>query len=140
MSTSTNTNQNTPLPKNRKWRKFLFILTVIITLICVSYVLICGITYSTGTRTGVVIKISKKGYVFKTYEGELNLGGFSQGDGSFLIKNMWTFSIQKNDTAIYNAITRSEGKQVRLHYNEVIKNLIWQSETPYFIYKVEQIK
>ena len=140
MLTSTNTNQNTPLPKNKKRRKLLFILIVIITLICASYVLICGITYSTGTRTGAVIKISKKGYVFKTYEGELNLGGFSQGDGSFLIKNMWNFSIQKNDTAVYNAITRSEGKQVRLHYNEVIKNLIWQSETPYFIYKVEQIK
>ena len=140
METSINTNQTTPLPKKRKWRKFLFILVLIITLICASYVLICGRTYSTGTRTGVVIKISKKGYVFKTYEGELNLGGFSQGDGSFLIKNMWNFSVQRNDTAIYNAITRSEGKQVRLHYNEVIKNLLWQSETPYFIYKVEPVK
>ena len=137
---STDPNQNAPLPKSRKWRKFLLILLLIISLICASYVLICGITYSTGTRTGVVIKISKKGYVFKTYEGDLNLGGFSQGDGTLLIKNLWNFSIQKNDTAIYNAITRSEGKQVRLYYNEVIKNLFWQSETPYFIYKVEQVK
>ena len=105
----------------------------------IAYVFICGLTYSSGTRTGVVIKVSKKGYVFKTYEGELNLGGFSQGEGTIMVRNIWNFSIPRNDTAIYNAITRSEGKQMRLHYKEVIHHFFWQSETPYFIEKAEPV-
>jgi hypothetical protein len=32
--------------------------------------------YSEGVRSGVLMKISKKAYVFKTHEGQLNIGGF----------------------------------------------------------------
>ena len=125
--------------KKSKWPKRIFlILLTVIAIFCI-YVFICGLTYSSGTRTGVVIKVSQKGFIFKTYEGELNLGGFSQGEGTIITKNIWNFSIQKNDTAIYNAITRSEGKQIRLHYKEVIKHFFWQSETSYFIDKAEPI-
>ena len=125
--------------KKSKWPKRIFlILLTVIAILCI-YVFICGLTYSSGTRTGVVIKVSQKGFIFKTYEGELNLGGFSQGEGTIIAKNIWNFSIQKNDTAIYNTITRSEGRQIRLHYKEVIKHFFWQSETSYFIDKAEPI-
>lgn len=125
--------------KKSKWPKRIFlILLTVIAIFCI-YVFICGLTYSSGTRTGVVIKVSQKGFIFKTYEGELNLGGFSQGEGTIIAKNIWNFSIQKNDTAIYNTITRSEGRQIRLHYKEVIKHFFWQSETSYFIDKAEPI-
>ena len=50
---------------------------------------------------------------------------------------IWNFSVEKNDTTVYNAITRSEGKHVRLYYKEVIKNFFWQSETPYLVEKIE---
>jgi len=133
------TTTTTPLPKKSKWPKRILITLLCALLIFIIYVLICGMSYSKGTRTGIVIKVSQKGYVFKTYEGELNLGGMSQGDGTIMVKNIWKFSIQKNDTAIYNAITRSEGKQIRLHYKEVIRNFFWQSETPYFIEKAEVV-
>ena len=33
--------------------------------------------YSEGYRAGVPMKISKKGVVFKTHEGQLNIGGLS---------------------------------------------------------------
>jgi hypothetical protein len=29
-------------------------------------------TFSTGVRAGIVIKVSEKGFLFKTYEGQLN--------------------------------------------------------------------
>ena len=133
------TNSNASLPKKSKWPKRIFIGILTIIILFSAYVFICGITYSSGTRTGIVIKVSQKGYVFKTYEGELNLGGFSQGEGTIMVKNIWNFSIQRNDTAIYNSITRSEGKQMRLHYKEVIHHFFWQSETPYFIDKAEPV-
>ncbi len=134
------TNSTTTTVQKNKWPKRIFIFLLTVILVFVAYILICGLTYSNGSRTGVVIKVSQKGYLFKTYEGELNLGGFSQGDGTLMVKNVWNFSIQKNDTAIYNTITRSEGKQIRLHYKEVIKHFFWQSETPYFIDKAEPVK
>lgn len=134
-----NTNQTTtPIdaPKS-KFKKRLFICLAILAIVLFAYFKICGMSYSNGTRTGVVIKVSQKGYVFKTYEGELNLGGFSDGDGTVMPTKVWNFSIQKNDTTIYNLITATQGKHVRLHYKEVIKNFFWQSETPYIVERIE---
>jgi hypothetical protein len=130
-------NVNTQQPKKSKWKKRLFIFLLSAILILVAFVFISGMTYSSGTRTGIVIKLSHKGYVFKTYEGELNLGGISEGDGTIMPTRLWSFSVDRNNTAIYEAITKSEGKHVRLYYKEVIKNFFWQSETPYLIEKIE---
>ena len=52
---------------------------------------ICSWTYSEGTRSGNLIKVSKKGVVFKTIEGELNLGGVSTMEG--LEGNIWSFTV-----------------------------------------------
>src|SRR4051812_41759549 len=130
---------NQPQPKS-KWKKRLWLSLAVIVLCFIAYVLICGLSYSTGTRTGVVIKLSQKGYIFKTYEGELNLGGVTQGDGTLMPTRLWAFSVKGSNDSIYNAITETQGKQVRLHYREVYKTFFWQSETPYLIEKVEVVK
>lgn len=127
-----------PIKKGKWGKRFLYFFLFLI-LGFAAYIFICGRTYSDGFRTGVAIKISQKGFLFKTYEGELNLGGISQGDGTIMTKNIWTFSVQKNDTAVYNTIARNEGKQIRLHYKEVVKNFFWQSETAYFVNTVEVV-
>ena len=126
--------------KKRKWKKILLLTLLSLVILFITYVYICGLTYSTGARTGIVIKISQKGYLFKTYEGELNLGGISEGDGTIMPTRIWQFSVQRNDTATYNALTNTQGKHVRLHYREVYKKFFWQSETPYFVEKVEIVK
>lgn len=127
-------------PKKSKWKKYLLLFILGLILILVSYIYVCGMTYSSGARTGIVIKISEKGYMFKTYEGELNLGGISEGDGTIMPTKIWPFSINRKDTAVYNMLTNTQGKHVRLHYKEVYKNFFWQSETPYLIEKVEIVK
>ena len=133
-------NINTQLPKKHKWKKIFAIITIVIILLLIGYVYACGFSYSSGTRTGIVVKLSHKGYVFKTYEGELNLGGISEGDGTLMPARIWKFSVDRKNDSIYNVITTTEGKRVRLYYNEVIKNFFWQSETPYLIEKVEIVK
>ena len=135
-----NTTHSEQQPKKSKWKKRIFISFLVAILIFVAYVFICGMSYSTGTRTGIVIKLSQKGYVFKTYEGELNLGGISEGDGTIMPTRIWQFSVAENNEAVYNEITQSEGKHVRLYYKEVLKNFFWQSDTPYLIEKVEVVK
>lgn len=132
-------NVNVQEPKKSKWKKRLILSLIFIIVIFVAYVFICGMSYSSGTRTGVVIKLSQKGYIFKTYEGELNLGGISEGDGTIMPNRIWKFSVNRNNDSIYDIITKTEGKHVRLYYKEVIKSFFWQSETPYLIEKVEVV-
>jgi hypothetical protein len=82
--------------------------------------------YSEGERAGVLQKFSKKGWLCKTYEGELALyvvGGVAP--------QIWHFSTRDDKVAaeLYKAV----GQQVRLHYTEhrgVPTNCF--AETPYF--------
>lgn len=89
---------------------------------------------SEGTRTGVLFKISKKGYAFKTFEGQLHLGGSSM----MTPQSVWDFSV-KNET-IYTQMQALEGKNVKCSYEELIDAFPWQGDTDYIVYKVEQVQ
>lgn len=134
------TNTDLSTAKKSKWKKRLLLTFLTFILLFVGYIFICGMTYSSGARTGIVIKISQKGYVFKTYEGELNLGGISEGDGTIMPTKIWAFSVNRNDEQVFNELINTQGKHVRLHYREVIRNFFWQSETPYIVEKIEIVK
>ncbi len=84
-------------------------------------------TYSEGTRTGYLMKLSKKGYVFKTYEGQINLGGFQESDNTTILGNTWAFSVQNEN--IIKKLEDLEGKKVSLRYKEKNKSMPWQGET-----------
>ncbi len=119
----------------RKW--ILILLAVVVAGLGITY-LIFNYTYSEGSRAGVLIKFSKKGYVFKTFEGELNIGGMGNIPNTAQVNSIWTFSVRDNATA--NAMMKLEGKKVSLHYKEVIKNLVWDGETKYFVDGVKVIE
>ena len=121
-------------PKWRKWL-FIFLTVVVIVGIAVPYFLFYY-TYSEGNRAGVLIKFSKKGYVFKTYEGELNIGGMGNLPGTAQVNQIWLFSVKNRATA--DSLMGLEGRKVSLHYNEVNRSLPWQGESHYFVdgYKV----
>jgi hypothetical protein len=126
------------LPPKKKFRKFVFLSLLVITIGFFSYYFICGMTYSEGTRSGVLTKVSKKGFIFKTYEGELNVGGFNQGEGTIMPASVFKFSTNKK--SIYDQLESEQGKKVVLHYKQVIKNFFWQGETDYFIYQISPVK
>ena len=96
---------------------------------------ICSWTYSEGTRSGNLIKVSKKGVVFKTIEGELNLGGVSTIEG--LEGNIWSFTVLDDELA--NTFAPYEGKKVKVYYKERYKTMPWLGDTNYIITKVELI-
>jgi len=96
-----------------------------------------NMTYSSGSRSGQIIKLSHKGIVFKTYEGELFLGVYTPAQPSFAPGNVWAFSVLKKE--VYQQIQSLEGKQVKLFYHEHYRTFPWQGETRYFIYKAEAI-
>ena len=101
--TSEESNKVLPQPTfKRKFRKFSIIFFISLTVITLIYYFICGMTYSEGTRSGVLTKVTKKGYLFKTYEGEMNVGGFSQGDGTIMPAVIFVFSV--TDKKIYEKL------------------------------------
>jgi hypothetical protein len=83
-------------------------------------------SYSEGERAGVLQKFSKKGWICKTYEGELALyvvGGIAP--------QIWYFSTRDEELA--KQLYASVGEQIRLHYSEH-RGLPTScfAETPYF--------
>jgi hypothetical protein len=83
-------------------------------------------SYSEGERAGILQKFSRKGWICKTYEGELALyivGGVAP--------QIWHFSTR--DPKLAAELTKNVGRDMRLQYSEhrgVPTNCF--AETPYF--------
>lgn len=125
-------------PVKKFFKKLMLYSFLILTLAAIGTYLYFNFTYSDGNRAGTLIKFSKKGYVFKTYEGEINLGGVNPIPGNTIANNMWVFSVK--DDAVAYKLMEMEGKNIRVHYKEKIRNLPWQGETKYFVDQVEEVK
>ncbi|GAB4001694.1 hypothetical protein GCM10028807_58480 [Spirosoma daeguense] len=118
-------------------RGILYLLLFLLVVFGVLYAL-TGWSYSDGERAGTISKFSRRGFVFKTYEGVLNVGGFSGETGS-LTPQYFDFSVK--DEAVANQITNAvkTGQRVTLHYEEKILKFPWNGETKYYISAVEII-
>ena len=94
---------------------------------------VVAFSYSTGERVGFVQKLSKKGWICRTWEGELAM---SPVPGA--TPQIFPFSIRNDEVA--KQITAAEGKRVSLHYEE--KKGIPTScfgETNYFVKSVRVV-
>ena len=134
---------NTSIDKGKKAasrfvRRLLLALTFLAILAGVLYYLYASMTYSDGSRTGQLIKISEKGYVFKTYEGQLSLGGISVEGNETNIGSIWEFSVV-ND-GIYRRLQELQGQKVKLQYEEKYERIPWRGDTKHIITNVEQSK
>ncbi len=122
--------------KTKRFTKRLLLFTFLAALLIgAGYMFWCNMTYSDGTRTGTLMKISKKGYVFKTMEGELNMGGFNNEDNTQVFGNTWQFSTA--DHKLYDELVQKQGTKMMLYYKEKNRAWPWQGETDYFVYKIE---
>ena len=85
-------------------------------------------SFSDGNRAGTVIKLSHKGMVFKTYEGELIQRTLSNAPG-----DTWHFSV--SDPAIVAQINdaMAHNQHVNLIYCEKYYKFFWQGDTDYFV-------
>jgi len=104
-----------PVPVKKEHRKVfivLFVLLLIPAVIVALWIWVSlGYTYSSGERAGYVQKISKKGWICKTWEGELamaNLPGTMPQIFAFTVRN----------DSIAKVIEQNAGKQVSLTYDQ----------------------
>jgi hypothetical protein len=92
-------------------KKFLGFLFLLVLLFCLYTWLVLTWSYSAGERAGYVQKFSKKGWVCKTWEGELamiNMPG--------TLSEKFNFTV--HDEAVVKKINESMGKRVSLVYEE----------------------
>lgn len=98
-----------------------------------------GAVFSEGYRAGTLIKFSHKGFIFKTYEGEINQGGIiSPTPGTTMANQIWLFSVKKKEVA--KSLEKMEGKVVRLHYKQYKKMFFWEGDTNYLVDGVELVE
>ncbi len=125
-------------PKRRRW-KWLFITLGVLVLVPATLFAIWSwvsltYTYSSGDRAGYVQKFSEKGWVCKTWEGELsmvNIPGAAQ--------ERWSFSVR--DDSIARVLLGEMGNRVSLSYEEhrgVPTSCF--GETPYFVNGVRKVQ
>lgn len=87
-------------------------------------------TYSEGNRSGELIKFSHKGYIFKTWEGEM-----SQGiSGAQIFK----FSVLDDDENIIEAMKDLQGNYVKITYIEKYRTFPFWGDTRYFVTDVKK--
>jgi hypothetical protein len=112
-------------------KKFIGItIGVVLLLVAGYFAFLYNATYSEGVRSGELIKFSKKGFVFKTYEGEL-----SQGiSGAQIFK----FSVMDSEEQVLADLKESEGNYVKLTYVERYRTFAWWGDTKYFITSVKK--
>lgn len=109
---------------------FLYVFLLVITSISLYFTFLYYVPYSEGVRSGELIKISKKGYVIKTWEGEI-----SQGiSGAQVFK----FSVMDNQPAVIDSLKKYQGNFIKVEYVERYKTFFWWGDTHYFITKVEK--
>lgn len=88
-------------------------------------------TYSTGERAGYVQKISKKGWIFKTWEGELAMANLPGAMPE-------VFHFSSRDDAVAKQLQETLGRRVRIKYEEHVGiPLNWFGDTPYFVVGME---
>ena len=123
----------TPAPVRRsrfKWYLLGFV-AALAALVALYTLLMLWWSYSDGERAGVLQKFSQRGWVCKTYEGELAMYVVAG-----VAPQIWSFSVR--DEAVVEELNKAVGQHVRLHYSEH-RGLPTDcfGETDYFVDRVE---
>jgi len=122
-------------PKNKSFAQkikgfFLKILIGLLLAFAGFFAFIYYVPYSEGSRSGELIKFSRKGVLVKTWEGELSQG--ISGAQIFL------FTVADKEKKVIEDLERLQGKYVKISYFERYRSFSWWGDTRYFITGVEE--
>jgi hypothetical protein len=102
-------------------------LALLIVLVVGYLAVVLNWAYSEGERSGIVQKFSRKGWLFKTWEGELAMTTVPG-----VAPVIWNFTVREDDAVAQ--VSAAIGKRVVLHYTAhrgVPTSLF--GETPFFV-------
>jgi hypothetical protein len=126
----------------RTIRRIMRVIAVAILVFAVSFLCLAywGV-YDEGVRAGTVLRISKKGMIFKTYEGQLNVETFGALKGAHPIMEAFDFSVSEEDEQVIRDLesVALSGERVNLHYVSRYVAFPWRGDTKYFIVRVDRL-
>lgn len=88
-------------------------------------------TYSEGYRAGLLQKFSRKGNIFKTYEGEMILSSVTSNANVAIASEKFFFSVTDKEVAL--RLEKIQGESIVVHYREKNGTLPWKGEFTYFV-------
>jgi hypothetical protein len=113
-------------------KKYLFGIVLIIFLVIGSVVYWkYFFTYSDGYRAGLLQKFSRKGSIFKTYEGEMILSSIQTSAEMAIASEKFLFSVDKEEVA--KKLEKVQGEYVIVHYREKNGTLVWRGDTRFIV-------
>jgi hypothetical protein len=119
-------------------KKFLRIFVAVVALGLVLFILFhYYFVFGRGVKAGVLNYVVEKGYIFKTYEGELIQTGIKSLAPNSMQSNEFTFSIA--DAAVAQKLMLSSGKEVQLHYEEYNGALPWRGYSDFVVDSISSI-
>ena len=111
--------------------RFLSALAVLAALVALYFFAALKWSYSTGERAGFVQKLSEKGWICKTWEGEMAMVSMP---GTSVEKFYFTI----RDDEVAKKVSKQVGKRVSLHYEEKVgQPTTCFGETRYFVTKID---
>jgi hypothetical protein len=110
-----------------------------LTILVLSIIVVLGVWFAwhfywvlgEGVKAGQLNNITKKGYLFKTYEGKLIQVGFQGGQAGSVQSNEFRFSVVNEDVA--NKLMSNSGKEFELHYKEYMGALPWRGISTFVV-------
>ena len=98
--------------------------------------------FSDGYRSGKIMKVSERGIIFKTWEGQMDLQTFGAvKDKSNMVTETFKFSIVEDDVLIKELEAAAlAGERVNLHYYERYMIVPWRGDTKVFVIGIERPK
>src|SRR6478609_4295264 len=96
------------------------------------------VSYEDGFMAGKILRVSKKGVLFKTYEGKINLETFGAMKGVSPIAESFDFSVEKGNPELITELeaVALSGERVNLHFVKYYFAFPWRGDTRYFATKV----
>ena len=98
-------------------------------------------TFSEGSRAGIIMKVSKRGVLFKTWEGQMNTETFGAvKDSKNIVTETFTFSVEKGNKELIDELNEAalSGERVNLKYIERFIKVPWRGDTKVFAVGVER--
>ncbi len=129
----------------RKLKRAVLVVVAFVMMLTIAAVgLMMVANYGEGYRVGTILKMSKKGVLFKTWEGELTQGfleSTADATSAGVSTRIWYFTVE-NDDEVISAIDHAieTNKKVKLFYKEKYTLLPWVGDTRQIVYKVEEVQ
>lgn len=117
------------------------ILAIVVVLILGVFSFFYWVSYEEGYWAGKVLSVSKKGILFKTYEGRLSMESFGALKNTSPIAEVRDFSVESSNEEVLKELENVAltGERVNLKFKRMFVRFFWRGDTKYFVTGVERL-